>query len=194
MSRPPVCPQGIGHAPVDTDTVKEPSAVWQNSWFVLFMTLFSVAPAILASTCSSSDFFAVDWTQQYIDSLLAAVVATAWVAFGWWFLYFGKLRQANLFGLPGGVWLQVAIALELTSFIGAALLMGAAGRSTPSYGLLVAFLILKVLAYAGGHIKVVRGDSVVYSRAGSGLFQNPLFSGGAGSADSVASQLWSSFM
>lgn len=146
---------GFGHTPAKIHVVKyEETEKFGN--FGLIMLLLSLSSATLISLCDPRDLLQNVWMAQDRTSLLLMTLSTTWIMFVWWPIYFGFVRPVT--GTPTmtqkrltKTFLIIGIGLDVASFIGASILLGMTRPSTATHDLLVAFIVIRGVAYTFGH-------------------------------------------
>ncbi len=146
---------GFGHTPAKIHVV-EYKGTEKFGGFGLIMILLSLSSATLISLCDHRDLLQNVWMAQDRTSLLLMTLFTTWIMFVWWPIYFGFVRPVT--GTPTAAqklstktFLIIGIGLDVASFIGASILLGMTRPSTSTYNLLVAFIIIRGVAYTFGH-------------------------------------------
>lgn len=146
---------GFGHTPAKIHVVKYEETE-KFGGFGLIMLLLSLSSATLISLCDSRDLLQNVWMAQDRTSLLLMTLFTTWIMFVWWPIYFGLVRPVT--GTPTTTQklstktaLIIGIGLDVASFIGASILLGMTRPSTTTHDLLVAFIVIRGVAYTFGH-------------------------------------------
>ncbi|MGB0549546.1 MAG: hypothetical protein ACPGR8_10460 [Limisphaerales bacterium] len=146
---------GFGHTPAKIHVVKYEETE-KFGGFGLIMLLLGLSSATLISLCDSRDLLQNVWMAQDRTSLLLMTLFTTWIMFVWWPIYFGFVRPVT--GTPTAAqklsaktFLIIGIGLDVASFIGASILLGMTRPSTTTHDLLVAFIVIRGVAYTFGH-------------------------------------------